>query len=152
MKLIKGTGPARARRLMLFMVLLCVSYAAPVLAESPKMGVGPARVAEAPARAVEVPTAPEVEEAAPPPTEMQPPVQAPIAEEVEVVESEEAAREEWLKGPEAIRQREESRTAFDELSAADAEGVMGSVFEEALKQKLKIPAGFWGLVVLLSMV
>jgi hypothetical protein len=132
MKLIKGMGAGRARWLVLFMVLLCASCAAPVLAESPKIGVGPARVAEAPATAAEAPAAPEEEEA-PPPTETEPPAQGTIAEEVEAVESEEVAREEWLESPEAIRQREESRTAFDELSAADAEGVLGSVFEEALK-------------------
>jgi hypothetical protein len=60
------------------------------------------------------------------------PAHGPITEEVEAVVGEEAAREEWLESPEAIRQREESLTAFDDLAAADAEDVLGSVFDEAL--------------------
>ncbi len=132
MKPIKGMGAGRARWLAVFVVLLCASCAAPVLAESPKIGVGSAKVAEAPAGAAEVPTLPDEE--APPPTETELPAQGPIAEEVEAVESKEAAQEEWLDSSEAIRQREESRTAFDDLTAADAEAVLGSVFEEALKQ------------------
>lgn len=125
-------GAGRARWLAVFVVLLCASCAAPVLAESPNIGVSPVRVADAPMRTAEAP-APSEEEV-PPPAETEPPAPGPIAEEVEAVESEEAARDEWLDSPEAIRQREESRTAFDDLTAVDAEGVLGSVFEEALKQ------------------
>jgi YD repeat-containing protein len=132
MNLIKGMCAGRARWLTVFVVLLCASCAAPVLAKSTKMGVGPARVVKAPARAAEIPSPPEGE--APPSAETAPPAQGPIAEELEVAESDQAARDEWLDSPEAIRQREESRTAFDDLIAADAEGVLGSVFQEVLKR------------------
>ncbi|HYJ22213.1 MAG TPA: NHL repeat-containing protein, partial [Solirubrobacterales bacterium] len=59
---------------------------------------------------------------------------AATAEQIESVEREETAKEEWLKSPEAIRQREESLTAFDDLSAADAQNLVGAAFPELLER------------------
>ncbi len=122
---------SRARWVAVFTLVLIAVSAVPVLADSPKIGVGPARVAQAPATDGEA-QAP-VEETQPPEA-IQPPTEEAIAEEVEAHEREELAKNAWLESPEAIHQREESRTAYDDLSTTEAEGVLGSVFQEALKQ------------------
>ena len=120
----------RVRWAIAFALLLLAASAVPVLAESPPVAVGPARVADAPETKAEpieaVPPAPEQQEIQP--------EAGQVAEQVESIEREEVAKAEWLESPEAIRQREESRTAFDGLSTAEAEGVLGSAFQEMLKQ------------------
>jgi YD repeat-containing protein len=125
------TKRGRARWLAAFTLLLLASTAVPVLAESPKMGLGPAQVAEAPPPAAESPPSPE---SPAPPAEERPPEPRDVGEAVEMAESEEIAKDEWLEGPEAIRQREESRTAFDDLASAEAEGLLSKAFPELLAQ------------------
>lgn len=99
------------------------------------MGIDPARVAK--------PSADAVEEA---PSEVSPPSEMPAAdddgpsEEVEALEREEIAREDWLETPEAIQEREESRSAFDDLPSIEAQSLLGEAFREQLDQLEGDPA------------
>lgn len=65
-----------------------------------------------------------------------PPVAAFNGTEAEVaaVEAEEAAAGEWLESPEAIRQRREALTAYDDLSAAEAQDLLAAAFPDELKE------------------
>src|SRR3954452_1263901 len=51
---------------------------------------------------------------------------------IEAFERESETKNQWLKSPEASREREESRTAFDDLATPDAESVIGTVFNGQL--------------------
>jgi len=121
---------SRVRWAIAFALLLLAASAVPVVADTPQIGVGPAQIVEAPALKGEStdtePPAPEQPEVQPEPGQ--------IAEQFESIEREEIAKDEWLKSPEAVRQREESRTLFDDLSLVEAEGTLASVFPEMLKQ------------------
>ncbi|HET6997661.1 MAG TPA: DUF6531 domain-containing protein [Solirubrobacterales bacterium] len=121
----------RRRWLVAFTVMLCAACAAPVLADSQEIGVGPARVAEAPIPATDAPAPSEETQ----PSEEIPPMDPQaMAEKVAAAEGEELARDKWLESPEAIHEREESRTAFDEISSADAEGLLTTAFADFLEQ------------------
>lgn len=63
-----------------------------------------------------------------------------IREGIEATEAEQAARERWLAGPEAIKQRQQSRHAFAELSAADSKGLFLDLFSEHLRRLNTDPA------------
>lgn len=132
MGLLSRSLPPRVRWALGFALLLLASSAGPVLAESPQQAVGPARVAEEPPPITE--DVPPADEGVPPAPEETQPETGQIAEQVESSELEVVARDKWLESPEAARQREESRTGFDDLSAVDAEGALSSTFQEMLKQ------------------
>lgn len=56
----------------------------------------------------------------------------PVPPDLGEFEQEEAERKEWLAGPEAVRQREESWRAYGDLSPAESEGLLRSVFARQL--------------------
>src|SRR6478672_7243391 len=90
----------RCRWLALFALLFCVATAAPVFTAAGAEGAEESS-AEAPA-----PGAPELAE----------------------VEREERERDEWLSSPEALGQREASRSAYANLSAAEAQTLLLEAF------------------------
>ena len=105
--LVRFAVSGRARWPLVFALLLCACFAQPVLAE-PSVGGG-------------------FPEESPPDTQE-------VIEAVEAAESEELAREEWLASAEAIARREESHTAFDDLSAVEAKNLLNSTFVEELSR------------------
>jgi len=120
-------GTTGARWLALFVALLTISSAAPVIAAEP-------------------PSAPAEEFAAPPVPEDFDPSRLPGAEDVgeaiDKAEREEAEREAWLVSPEAVREREESRLAFADLDAIGAADLLRVVFAAQLAELNQDPARF----------
>lgn len=69
------------------------------------------------------------------------PVEEPIeGPDLSLVEQEELERAEWLEGPEAAQQREESRTAYTSLSAGESQGLLLEAFPTQLKALNADPA------------
>jgi hypothetical protein len=127
MHLKAGVTASRARWAILFAVLLLLSSAVPVLAEEPPPTEPPDM------SSLPVPSAQALE-------------QLPDAQDVregsEAIEAEEEAREQELQSPEAIRLREESRYAFADLSATEAQELLQSVFAKQLAELNSDPARF----------
>ncbi len=117
---------ARGRWLALFTTLLLASSAVPVLAD-PSPGV---EAFSAPAT-----SGPKVE-----------PIPLPsgqdIANGIAEHEAEETQRLEWLASPEAVSQREVSRTAYAALSAAESQELLNARFSERLDDLNSDPARF----------
>ncbi|HEX5761804.1 MAG TPA: DUF6531 domain-containing protein [Solirubrobacterales bacterium] len=88
------------------------------------------------------------ESAAPVAEESAPSVPAPsdlpdaldVQEGIEAAERAEAERKRWLQSPEAIREREESRYAFADLTAEEAQEVLLTMFAEQLSMLNADPA------------
>ncbi|HEX9967700.1 MAG TPA: DUF6531 domain-containing protein, partial [Solirubrobacterales bacterium] len=99
--------------------------------EEPQMGISDAVVAGGP----DATQSAETEEAAAPEDDAPDDIPAPLEDEATAEGAVAAAPEDaWLHSPEAVRQRQESRTAFDDLSAAQAEGVLSGAFADTLEQ------------------
>lgn len=62
------------------------------------------------------------------------PSAAAITSAIERAEREEAERKEWLRGPEATLQREQSQTAYADLGASASEALLESAFPSQLEQ------------------
>ncbi|HEX8689457.1 MAG TPA: hypothetical protein VF729_04365, partial [Solirubrobacterales bacterium] len=109
-----GRARGRARWLGLFTVLLLISSAVPVLAES----TPPGQPEEAPvlseAEAGEHPTA------------------ADVANGIDEAESVEGEEEELRETPQAEREREESKLAYSDVSPAEAAELLREEFSEQL--------------------
>jgi sugar lactone lactonase YvrE len=121
----------RVRWVLLFAFLLLVSSAVPGFA---------AESSEVPQQeepAFTPPTSKEEEIAA-----AQVPDAADVADALGEFEREEREQEEWLESDEAIQQREESSLAFTELSAADSENVLRSIFSKQLVALNSDPSRF----------
>jgi YD repeat-containing protein len=123
-----------------------------------RIGVSTARAVSVPssdaqASGPEIETEPQTEEesegASPPSTPVQPvqtkpalepikdgPLHAPSVEEVQAVievdKRAQATKENWLESEEAVRQREESRHAFVDISESEAEGLLPQFFSKQL--------------------
>jgi hypothetical protein len=121
MSLIKRVGLGRARWLGSFAALFCAICTVPLPAESSKPEMAMAANTPAPVAEDSVPS-----------SEGDSSGERAAAEAIEAAESEETARDEWLESAEAIRQREESRTAFDDLSSVAAKELLSSAFAEML--------------------
>lgn len=72
--------------------------------------------------------------------EPSPPDEQQVAEGLEAVEREEAARQRELEGPEAVREREASAEAYGDLSAAESRRLLLSAFPDAFAQLNADPA------------
>jgi sugar lactone lactonase YvrE len=114
------------RRVTLFSLLLCVSSAAPVLADSPPEQPPP----------VTLPAPSDESEVAQLPTE------ADMVKTFAQFEAEEVQKAEWLKSPEAIEQREASRRAYADLTAFEAEQLLSAQFQGQLDALEAEPARF----------
>jgi sugar lactone lactonase YvrE len=69
-----------------------------------------------------------------------PPSAQQVAEGLEVVEREEAARQRELEEPEAVQQREASATAYEDLTASESRQLLLSAFPDVLTQLNADPA------------
>jgi tripartite motif-containing protein 71 len=116
-----GGARSSARQVVIFAVLLLISSAVPVLAAEPSP---PESAAPVEAEALALPGAEDVREG------------------IETAEREEAERRRWLEGAEAVRQREESRYAFADLSAAESRELLLSTFAVELETLNNEPARF----------
>jgi tripartite motif-containing protein 71 len=110
----------RLRWLAIFTVLLLASSSVPVLAEPG-------------------------EQTSPPPAESSEPVvslpdASDVREGIEMAEAEAAERERWLESPEVVRQRKESRFAYADLTATQAQELLLVVFAEQLTKLNNDPA------------
>ncbi len=65
-----------------------------------------------------------------------------VQEGIEMAEAEEAERERWLESPEAVQQREQSRFAFADLTAAEAQDLLQVIFAKQLETLNSDPARF----------
>jgi YD repeat-containing protein len=140
---------SRVRAVVAFGLLFLACVAPPVLAESetPSSEVPPEghiAVSDAVIAASQEPAiSPEAPADAPPPvptdaqppedTEPQPGATEELEAEMEAAEREEEKRRDWLETPEARLQRAQSRTAFDDLSAPEAQELIAEAFADRLK-------------------
>jgi hypothetical protein len=115
-------GAARLRWVLAFAILLATLSGAPVFADEAPSGPPSLPSADTHADASELPT------------------QAQIAQGLARVEAEEKAREEWLAGPRAQRERSRSALAYAELTAAEAQALLASRFDEELEALNADPA------------
>lgn len=126
-----------------FAVFLAVCVAAPVLAaESPNtfpqvssikgtgVGVGSAQVASSPS-GTDGSDSTQADGSA---ESKSPPADGMFAGEVDSANQEAALRDGWLESPNAIAEREASRTAYDDMTAIESESVLGSAFQDELKE------------------
>jgi len=128
-----GSRRERGRRsrfwVVVFALMLLACSAGPVLAAEP--------VAE---------RAPESTNFTPPPEEETLASRVPNAQDVSKAlgeyERREHEREEWLKTPEAVRQREDSRLAFVNSSPSDSEGLLRTAFPRELEVLNSDPGRF----------
>ncbi len=120
----EGGARGRARQVTFFATLLLIVSAVPVLAAEPSTEVPAEAPAPVEAESVQLPDAEDMREG------------------IETAEREEAERQRWLESPEATRQREESRYAFAELSAAAARELLLSTFSAELEKLNTEPARF----------
>jgi YD repeat-containing protein len=127
--------PSRLRAIITFGLLLSACIAAPGLAATGSTGEAQGSAA-ASAEVAETQTPPATEEPAPGPIPSSPDEGGPatLEGELESLESEASAHEKWLATPEAIEERDESRTAFDDLTAGEAEALLSETFEKPLEQ------------------
>lgn len=132
----RGNDPNSVRRrgqvrwVVSFTILLLVVMSAPGLAAEP---------ADAPSEpAGFTPPTPKEEEVA----ATQVPNAGEISSAIGEAEREEAEQKEWLASPEAKEQREESQLAFGDLSAAESEELLRSVFGEQLEALNTDPSRF----------
>src|SRR6185437_7114069 len=112
----------RARWVAGFALLLFASSSVPVFAEP------------LPDEAGSTGTSAEISSPSPEPASVQLPDAEDIRGGIEASEAEEAAHERWLASPEAVREREESRQAFAELSSAETEDLFLELFSEQLQR------------------
>lgn len=114
-----GAAVRRARWVVVFTLLLLASSSIPVIAaeSSPPAETSDATSLLAPSRE-ELERLPDAQE---------------VQEGIEMAEAEEAARERALQTPEAVTQRRESRYAFADLNAAEAQELFLAVFAKQLE-------------------
>lgn len=109
-----------------FTLLLVASSAVPVFAEPNEQSTTGSTAPDPPFESVEQP------------------VKLPGADDIregfEIAQREEAEQKQWLESPEAVRQRTESRYAYANLSAADAQQLLTTVFAEQLAKLNDDPA------------
>jgi tripartite motif-containing protein 71 len=123
----------RTRWLVAFALFLFATSAAPVLADP---------LVDAPPTTILNPVPPEPELATSEAEQALLPDGQDIREGIEATEQAEAARQQWLRTPEAIQEREESRDAFAALTASAAQELLLSTFAEQLEMLNSDPARF----------
>lgn len=74
------------------------------------------------------------------PAESSAPTEESLVEATQTVEKEEQERAQWLLSPEAIEQREASQSAFDALSAGEAQSLLVGTFPEQFAELNADPA------------
>lgn len=114
-------GGSQVRWIMVFAVLLFACLVAPVLAD-PSLEASDGAPVEAPVE-------PQADETLFELGEVQPPDAEQVAAGIAGIEREEAARERELREPAAVRERQESRDAFTDLT--------GEQIRELLPQRLR---------------
>jgi YD repeat-containing protein len=112
--------PGSGRWLIIFTIALLAVSAVPALAVEPSEMASPSDSPEAGFQGL-----PDAED---------------VRQGIEMAEAEEAKRQRWLESAEAVRQREESRSLFADLSATETRTLLTTVFADQLAKLNDDPA------------